>query len=171
MEPVVPVQMNMCQSNTYRTDLSWLDFNDEPRVQEKQQVKDQQSCIFIFVAYPTMVATRSTSPDMTTVFHPWLYDRFMKIQSNLGRKKLNRTNQGSNFLGGSFSNRDTVRAPIQFGGESQPQYLIRWFFLKNRPIHFHIHSNCVIRLGKWKELSFSCIEIIKPLPAPVHSVL
>ena len=55
---------------------------------------------------------------MTTVFHVWPYGRFIEIQSNLRRKKLHRTNQGSNFLGGSFSNRDNVRAPIPFRRES-----------------------------------------------------
>ena len=35
------------------------------------------------------------------------------------RKKLHRTSEGSKFLGGSFSNRDNVRAPIQFRRESQ----------------------------------------------------
>ena len=35
--------MDIYQSNTYRKDLSWLHFNDEARVQERQQVKDQQS--------------------------------------------------------------------------------------------------------------------------------
>ena len=35
-------------------DLSWPHFNDEPRVQEKQQVKDQQSCISIFVVCLTI---------------------------------------------------------------------------------------------------------------------
>ena len=54
VEPVEPVQMYMYQSNTYRKDLSWLHFNNEPRVQEKQQVKDQQSCIFVFVACLTI---------------------------------------------------------------------------------------------------------------------
>ena len=54
------------------------------------------------------VATRGTSPDVTTVFHAWVYGRFIQIQSNLRRKKLHRTNQGSNFLGSSFSNRDNV---------------------------------------------------------------
>ena len=48
------------------------------------------------------------SPDMTTVFHAWLYGRFIEIQSNLSKKKLHRTNQGSNFLGGSLSNRMNV---------------------------------------------------------------
>ena len=45
---------------------------------------------------------------MTAVFHAWLYGRFMEIQ----RKKLHRTNQDSNFLGGNFSNRDNVKAQI-----------------------------------------------------------
>ena len=50
VEPVEPVLKNIYQSNTYRKDLSWPHFNNEPRVQEKQHVKDQQSCISIFVA-------------------------------------------------------------------------------------------------------------------------
>ena len=80
---------------------------------------------------------------MTAVFHTWPYGRLIEIQSNLRRKKLHRTNQGSNFLRGSFSNRDNVRAPIQFRRESQPQHLKRCFILKNRPIHFHINSTSV----------------------------
>ena len=91
-------------------------------------------------------------------------------QSNLRRKKLHRTNQGSNFLGGSFSNRD-VRAPIQFGRESQPQHLKRWIFLNNRPIHFHINSTNVIRTVKRNQLSFCSIETNKPLPAPVQCLV
>ena len=67
---------------------------------------------------------------MTTVFPAWAYGRFTEIQSNLRRKKLHRTKQGLIFLGGSFSNRDNVRAPIQLRRESQPQHLKRWFFLK-----------------------------------------
>ena len=54
VEPVEPVQMNIYQSNTYRKDLSWPHFNDEPRVQERQQVKDQQSYISISVVYPAI---------------------------------------------------------------------------------------------------------------------
>ena len=37
MEPVQPVQMNIYQSDTYRKDLSWLNFGDAPRVQERHQ--------------------------------------------------------------------------------------------------------------------------------------
>ena len=50
VEPIELVLKNIYQSNTYRKDLSWSYFENEPRVQEKQQVRDQQSCIFIFVA-------------------------------------------------------------------------------------------------------------------------
>ena len=54
MEPVEPVLKNIFESNTYRKDLSWPHLNDEPTIQEKQQVKDQQSDIFIFVASLTI---------------------------------------------------------------------------------------------------------------------
>ena len=55
-----------------------------------------------------------------------MYGQMVEIQSNLRRNKLHKTNQGSNFLAGSFSNRDNVWAPIQFGRKSQPQHLKRW---------------------------------------------
>ena len=54
VEPVEAVLKNIYQSNTYRKDLSWSNFDDEPRVQEKEQVKDQQSYLFVFVACLTI---------------------------------------------------------------------------------------------------------------------
>ena len=54
VEPVEAVQMSIYQSNTFRKDLSWLHFDNEPRVQERQQVKNQQSCISVFAAYLTV---------------------------------------------------------------------------------------------------------------------
>ena len=86
-------------------------------------------------------------------------------------KTLHRTNQGYNFLGGSFNKRDNVRAPIQFTRESQPQHRKRCFFLKNRPIYFHINNTSDIRSVKQNQLSFSSIEINKPLPAPSQQCL
>ena len=56
VEPVEPVQMNIYQSNTYKKDLSWLHFDNEPKVQERQKGKDQKSCISIFVAYLTITS-------------------------------------------------------------------------------------------------------------------
>ena len=55
---------------------------------------------------------------MTTVFHAWPYGRFIEIQSNLTRKKIHRSNQCFNFLGGSFNKRDNIRAPIQIWKEN-----------------------------------------------------
>ena len=40
VEPAEQVQMNIYQSNAYRKNLSWLHFNNEPRTQDRQQVKD-----------------------------------------------------------------------------------------------------------------------------------
>ena len=54
VEPMQPVQMNISQSNTYGIDFSWLNFKDEPMIQERQQVKDQQFCTSVLVAYPTI---------------------------------------------------------------------------------------------------------------------
>ena len=39
VEQVEPVQMNIYQSNTYTKNLSWLRFDNEPWVQERQQDK------------------------------------------------------------------------------------------------------------------------------------
>ena len=70
------------------------------------------------------------------MFHTWSYGIFVDIHSNLRRKKIHRTNERSNFLVGTFSSQDNVRAQIQFRNESQPQHLKRWFFLRNRPSIF-----------------------------------
>ena len=53
VDPVVPVQMKIYQSNTYRKDLSWLRFEDKPRVQERQQVLDQESYLPVSVTWLT----------------------------------------------------------------------------------------------------------------------
>ena len=46
------VYMSICQSNTSRAKTlnSWLHFNNEPRVQGKQQVQDHQSYMPVFIA-------------------------------------------------------------------------------------------------------------------------
>ena len=54
VEPVQSVVKNIYQSNTDRKGLSCSHFDNEPRVQEKQQEKDQQSCISVFVACLTI---------------------------------------------------------------------------------------------------------------------
>ena len=145
---------------------------NDPRVQERQQVKNQQSNISFFVAYAIIrSSSQEVVTNMTTVFHAWLYERFIEIQSNLRRKKCHRINQGSNFVGSSFSNKDNVRAPIQFWRESQPQHLKDYFFSRADPSMFTSIAPVLLDwLFKWNQLSFCSIETNKSRPAPFHSV-
>ena len=70
VEPIQLAHINIYQSNTYRKGLSWLHFHNEPRVQERQSVKDQQSYRPVHVAWLTytQVAAGSTIPHMVRVF-------------------------------------------------------------------------------------------------------
>ena len=52
VEPVEPAVNNMCQSKTYRKDLSWPHFGNEPRVQEKQQVEGPTVLYIRFCSLP-----------------------------------------------------------------------------------------------------------------------
>ena len=147
-------------------------FKDEPRIQERHKWRTNS------LEYPSLsyiqqfqLATRSTSPDMTTLFHAWQYVRFIEIQSNLRSNKIHSRNQELSFLGGSFSNRGNARLPIQFWRESQPQHLKRWLFLNNSPIRFHVSSSSVIRLVIRNKSSCSSIEVNEPLPALISQSL
>ena len=62
---------------------------------------------------------------MTTELHARLYGKIIEIKKNVSRKKLHRPNQGPNFLGDSFSNRNIVKAIIKFRRERQPYHLKR----------------------------------------------
>ena len=136
VEPVQRVQMNIYQSNTYRY---------------------QKSCISVFVAYPTIPSSNQEHQPRHDNNVPCM-STWQIYQSNLRRKKLDRTNQDPYFLGSSLSNRDNVRARIQFRRESQPQ------------IRFHSNSTCVIRPVDRNQLSFSSNEINQPLSALVHRI-
>ena len=95
--------------------------------------------------------------------------RHLQIAMFMQYKYNNMSNLMKEFTRGL--KRNDVRTPIQFSRERQLQHLKRWFFLKNRPIHFHINSTSVIRSVKGNKLSFTSIEINRPLPAPVPNVL
>ena len=160
-EPSNPVHINICQNNTYRKDLSWLHFDIESRIKQRQQVKDHQSYI------PVLETYGSTSPDMKTIFQAKPYDRFIEIKSNFRRKKLHKTNQGSSFLiGSSFINRESVRAPTNIGQQDNASIFKDEF----SSVPFHIDSSKVFSLVKWNKLSFSSIQIAKLLHFPVHGV-
>ena len=88
---------------------------------------------FIMKDHISVSAARSTNPSMAIVFLAGPYGTFLEIKGNLSRKKLHRTNQGFNFLGASFSNRENERAPIQSRKERESQHLKDDFFFKSRP--------------------------------------
>ena len=75
----------------------------------------------------------------------------------------------ANFLAGSFSNGDNVRAPNQFRRETQIQHLKIHFFLKNISIHFHRNSTSVITLDKRNQLSFSTVSCRSDLSSEANS--
>ena len=77
-------------SNTYTKDLSWLHFEDEPRVQKRQQVKDEQSCMSVFVcslSYSNSKKQLGGVPAQTWKEYGRMVDLAIEIQSNHSRKK------------------------------------------------------------------------------------
>ena len=74
-----------------------------------------------------------------------------RYRATSGERNFTEPIKATNFRGGSFSNRDNVKAPIQFRRKRQSQHLKRWFFLKNRLIYFYINSTSVIRPVKWNK--------------------
>ena len=108
---------------------------------------------------------------MRTVFHAWLFGRFMKIQSNLKRKKLHRTNQGSDFLEDNFSNRDNVRAPIQFWRKRLSSILKDDFSSWTGPSIFTSLAPVLLNNSNESSWLFFGIEINKLLPAPVQCLV
>ena len=79
MELGQPVQMKIHQCTTYRKVLSWLHFNNEPWVQNKQQMKDQQSYVSVFVAYLTIPSIIVLWQDIGKINF-----RFFKKQTTIG---------------------------------------------------------------------------------------
>ena len=103
---------------------------------------------------------------MTTVIHTWPQGRFIEIKSNLGRRKSQRINKGSNFLGGNFSNRDNVRANLE---EKANACIVKDFSSRTELSIFRL---IVPVLLDWsKEKTSHVFPAEKSLPAPVNSVL
>ena len=90
----------------------------------------------------------------------------IEIQSNLRRKKLHRVNQGSNFLGDTFSNRDNVRAPIQFRWESQPIILKDDFSSKIDPSIFISIAPALLDWSNATSWVFSALKSTSHFPSP-----
>ena len=90
---------------------SWLNFDYEPRVQKRQQVNDHQSYISIFVTYLTF---SSSSYENQPRHDNSIPSKVVDIHNSLGRRKLHKTSQGSNFLGGIQFNLKEKENPSTF---------------------------------------------------------
>ena len=91
MEPVQLVQMNTCQVNNYRKDLSYISTMSQGFKRGSKWRANSPASPFLLLIPQFQAATRSTSPVMTAVFHTWPYGRFIDMQSNVRRKKLQKT--------------------------------------------------------------------------------
>ena len=108
---------------------------------------------------------------MITVFLARLYGRFKKIQSNLRRKKLQRTIKSPVFLEAVLAIETMQEPQSDLEEKVNPSVLKDDFFSRtDQPILTSI-APVLFRLVKRNQLSFSSIEINRPLPDPVHSVL
>ena len=73
---------------------------------------------------------------MTTVFRPGSYGIFIEIQNNLRRNKFHRANKDSNFLGGSFGNRDNEEPQSNLEEKDNPSILEDDFSSRKDPSIF-----------------------------------
>ena len=107
---------------------------------------------------------------MTTVFRPGSYGIFIEIQNNLRRNKFHRANKDSNFLGGSFGNRDNEEPQSNLEEKDNPSILEDDFSSRKDPSIFTSIAPALWPV-KWNQLSFSNVEINKPLLATVQNFL
>ena len=84
---------------------------------------------------------------MTRVFHAGPRGRFTEIKSSLRRKKHHRKNRGFNFLGGSFSSKDNVKASTHFEDKYNPS-ISQDDLLSGTGIHFYINSTTITQMVK-----------------------
>ena len=69
-----------------------------------------------------------------------------------------------NFFGGSFSNRNNVRAPIQFGRESQPQYLKISLYSRKDPTIFTTIASVFLDQSNKTSQVFPALKSTSHLP-------
>ena len=153
--------ISIYQRNAYRKNLScYISAMSQGFKRGRKWKTNSPMYIFLQFIWHIQLEAWNTSLVMAIVFQSRPYGRFTEIKSNLRRMKA------PIFL-------KTVLAieTVTALRERQSQYLKRYFFLKKRPIHFHINSTRVIRPAKQNNSRFSSVEIDKPLDAPVCSVL
>ena len=123
---------------------------------------------FLELIQQFQVATRSTSPYMNTVFHAWPYGRFIEIRATSGERNFIEWIKAPIFLEAVLAI-ETMQEPQSSLEEKVNPSILKIIF-PHEQTHPRDNSTSVIRPVKQSKLSFSSIEINKPLPASVHSV-
>ena len=150
------IPKSSCATIPYRKDLNCLHFDDKPRVQQRQLALDHQSYIPILVAYLTY-------PSRIQEYQPKYHNNIpckgiWQIYSDKGqpqKKKLRSTNQDSNFLRGSFSNKDQVRGPIQFTRKKNSPSILKYDFSSQEQTHsFSYQYYQSYQTGQTKHVEF-----------------
>ena len=100
MESALPVQVNTYQSKTYRKDLNWPHFDNEPRIRERQCAGPKYP--FLQFAKHIQIAAKSTNPDIAPVSHGRSYGRFIEIKSKLRGEETSRKESGIQFSSRQF---------------------------------------------------------------------
>ena len=91
-------------------------------IQERQQVKGQQSCISIFVAYPTISSSNlehQPRNDNSIQIHGSMVDLY---RATSGERNFIEQIKAQFFLEAVLTTEIMLRAPIRFRKESLPQH-------------------------------------------------
>ena len=109
---------------------------------------------------------------MATALHARQYGRFIQRYRAITRERklFQGTNKTFNFAEGSFSYNSSIRVLIQFRRKIQTQHPKGSFFTQEQTHSFSHQQHSVIKTVKQNKLSFSSIEVNKPLPAHFQSV-
>ena len=149
MELVEPVLKNIYQSKTYSKDLSWPHFDNKPRLQEKQQVKDQQSCIVAF-----QVATRGSSQEVTKVFLPWCMVDLQRYRATSGERNVIEQIKAPIFLE-EFQQQRYCKSPYPIQKRNSTPASKKIIFPQEQTYPFSHHQNQYHQTSQMKPVEFS----------------
>ena len=114
-----PFNMSIYKILTKKTEAGYISMMSQRFKNSREAASEGPTVLY------THFCSLLTYPRHDYKFHARLYGRFIEIKSNLRKKKLHRTNQGSNLPGDSFSSSENVTNPIQFRRKQQPKHLKR----------------------------------------------
>ena len=156
VEPIQPVQRKVDQTNTCRTELSWIHLYNDSKLEERQKVLAKHGKL------PSISKEHLSAPAQTWQQYSSipckLYGTFIEINNKFERRKLYQTNQVTNILKSNFSNKDITFLLLLFLFNWNSLYarLNRhyntWSYKKKK--HKKIKA---YRKSNWKEPTFKSV--------------